>query len=66
MRDQDPGAQLYLHDATHDPVGRRDIEINDRHVIAVVEGWSRASSRRVNIGRVSHEDTPKLSGFLRR
>jgi hypothetical protein len=57
MGDQDSSAQFNLHNTAHDAVGRSDIKVDIRNVVAIVVGGPR-SYRRINVGRFGHAATP--------
>jgi hypothetical protein len=57
MGDQDSSAQFNLHNAAHDSVRGRDIEIDIGHVVAIVVGGTR-SCWRINVGRFGHAAAP--------
>jgi hypothetical protein len=59
MWNQGSRAQFHLNDSAHYAVGWRNIEVDYGNVIAIIEGWRRALSGRVDIGRISHTGTPK-------
>src|SRR5690349_23276709 len=59
MRDQDAGTQLHLHNPAHHAIGRGDIEINRRYVVAVFKDGHLPLGG-VHVGwRLAHTVAPK-------